>query len=506
MYYSKDKRGIYILRAMEDISLNGDAYTTIEALFRVCQHNDRRLSYSAFREDLAFLLHKGLLHLEGQRLYTTYNWRCEQSAVISLANILRAPSLDKPELPDTLLVNGVQLAGEQRSAVELALSSRLSLILGGAGSGKTTLVKAIMDHRPSKNGWVLCSPTGKAAQNLTDRTGFQARTVHSALGLRPDDDFLEPVQWPYVSLLVVDEASMMTLEMLAGILQRVPDTCHVVLVGDPYQLLSVGAGNILPDLLALGCPSITLKTTHRQSKDAAGLVHNTTQFSSLSRAADLVFDDSFQLVQLEEKDIQAAIRDEAVKRYLASESVQVLSPFNKATDLSVQSLNQVIQPLVNPPFEDKHSLKLEKGPAFWDSDRVMVTKNDRERRCYNGDVGILRIRSQPYETPDYSVALPDGRRPTWDDTSGLAHMCTAYAITVHKSQGSEYDTVLMPVSKQLQSMMVRNLLYTAITRAKKEVMLFGDPDTLDSAMQRIPYLRKSMLVQKTRMLLLRSAA
>ena len=99
---------MYILRTMEDISLNGDAYTTAEALFKVCQRNDRRLPYSAFREDLAFLLHKGLLHLEGQRLYTTYNWRCEQSAAISLANILHAPSLDKPELPDTLLVNGVQ--------------------------------------------------------------------------------------------------------------------------------------------------------------------------------------------------------------------------------------------------------------------------------------------------------------------------------------------------------------------------------------------------------------
>ena len=497
---------MYILRTMEDISLNGDAYTTAEALFKVCQRNDRRLPYSAFREDLAFLLHKGLLHLEGQRLYTTYNWRCEQSAAASLANILRAPNLDRPELPDKLTVNGIQLTEEQHSAVRLALSSRLSLILGGAGTGKTTLVQAIVAHCPSRSGCVLCAPTGKAARTLTARTGFEARTVHSALGLRPDDDFLEPVQWPYVSLLVVDESSMMTLEMLAGILQRVPDTCHVVLVGDPYQLLSVGAGNILPDLLALGCPSITLKTTHRQSKDATGLVHNTTQFSSLSRASDLVFDDSFQLVQLAEKDIQAAIRDEAVKRYLASESVQVLSPFNKATDLSVQSLNQAIQPLVNPPFEDKHSLKLEKGPAFWDSDRVMVTKNDRERRCCNGDVGILRIRSQPYETPDYSVALPDGRRPTWDDTSGLAHMCTAYAITVHKSQGSEYDTVLMPVSKQLQSMMVRNLLYTAITRAKKEVMLFGDRDALDSAMQRVPHQRKSMLVQKTRMLLLRSAA
>ena len=141
MYYSKDKRGMYILRTMEDISLNGDAYTTAEALFKVCQRNDRRLPYSAFREDLAFLLHKGLLHLEGQRLYTTYNWRCEQSAAASLANILRAPNLARPELPDKLTVNGVQLTEEQHSAVRLALSSRLSLILGGAGTGKTTLTE-----------------------------------------------------------------------------------------------------------------------------------------------------------------------------------------------------------------------------------------------------------------------------------------------------------------------------------------------------------------------------
>lgn len=220
----------------------------------------------------------------------------------------------------------------------------------------------------------------------------------------------------------------------------------------------------------------------------------------------MVFDDSFQLVRLAEKDIQTAIRDEAVKRYLAGESVQVLSPFNKATDLSIQSLNQVIQPMVNPPFEDKHSLKLEKGPVFWSNDRVMITKNDRDRRCCNGDVGVLNIYSKPCEAPDYSVALPDGRRPAWDDTSGLAHMCTAYAVTVHKSQGSEYDTVLMPVSKQMQSMMVRNLLYTAITRAKKKVILFGDPDALDSAMQRTPYPRKSMLVPKTKMLMLRGVA
>lgn len=263
MDHPKDKRGLYILRAMEDISLNGDAYTTIEALYKACQRNKKWLSYSAFREDLSFLLHEGRLHLEGQRLYTTYNWRCEQSAAVSLAGILRTPNLDAPELPDTLTVNGIQLTEEQHSAVTLTLSSRLSLILGGAGTGKTTLIQAIVAHSSTPFSCVLCAPTGKAARNLATRTGFEARTVHSALGVRPDDDFLEPVQWPNVNLLVVDEASMMTLEMLAGILQRVSENCRVVLVGDPYQLLSVGAGNVLPDLLALGVPSITLKTTHR---------------------------------------------------------------------------------------------------------------------------------------------------------------------------------------------------------------------------------------------------
>lgn len=168
------------------------------------------------------------------------------------------------------------------SAVELALSSRLSLILGGAGSGKTTLVRAIMDHRPSKNGWVLCSPTGKAARNLTDRTGFQARTVHSALGMHPDEDFLSPVAWAHTDLVIVDEASMMTLEMLAGILCRAPGYCHIVLLGDPNQLLSVGAGNVIPNLLELGVPICRLECSLPPKRGCSGAY---TQCGTVSQAA-----------------------------------------------------------------------------------------------------------------------------------------------------------------------------------------------------------------------------
>ena len=501
MFYQREQRGVYILCGMEVIALSGDAYTTKDELYKVCRRENRYLTYSAFREDLYHLLKEKYLYLEGRRLYTTLLWRYEQSSAASLANILRTPNLDKPELPDTLLVNGVQLTGEQHSAVELALSSRLSLILGGAGSGKTTLVRAIMDHRPSKNGWVLCSPTGKAARNLTDRTGFQARTVHSALGMHPDEDFLSPIAWAHTDLVIVDEASMMTLEMLAGILCRAPGYCRIVLLGDPNQLLSVGAGNVIPDLLELGVPSCRLECSHRQNEASAALTRNVTQFPKLLRAADLSFDDSFQMRPLSEPNNQGAVCEEAVNRYLAGESVQRLSPFNTATELSVAALNRALQPRVNPHTEDKPYVAMKKGPVFWNGDRVMITKNDRDRGCYNGDIGRLFVHSKSDEAPRYSVLLPDGRFPTWETNDGLRHLTLAYAVTVHKSQGSEYDTVLMPVARKFSSMMMRNLLYTAISRAKQQVILFGELEALDTAMQCVPRKRRSMLIQKTRMAL-----
>lgn len=169
----------------------------------------------------------------------------EESAASHLAAILLSNEVDPPTIPDELKVGELTLVPEQRQAVRFALSHRLSIILGGAGSGKTTLIRAIAAQYGNESRRVLCAPTGKAARNLTERTGCVARTIHSALGMHPNDDFLSPVIWENVGLVIVDEASMVSLEMLAGILCTVREDCRIVLLGDCNQLLSVGSGNVL---------------------------------------------------------------------------------------------------------------------------------------------------------------------------------------------------------------------------------------------------------------------
>ena len=265
--YEKDLRGQYLLDDLEALTMNGDAYVSSDQLYRFSKRSHKALTYDQFRADRAFLLKEGRLHLEGTRLYQKNVWEYEAAAAKTLAEILTHNELGEPCLPEKLTVQDITLTEEQREAVKLALSHRLSVILGGAGSGKTTLIQALAEHRPAKSlGAVFCAPTGKAACNLTDRTGLRARTVHSALGKVPDDDFLsESINWSSSDLVVVDEASMLTLEMLAGILAVVHPACRVVLVGDPHQLLSVGPGNVLPDLLALGVPHIWLSSFHRQT-------------------------------------------------------------------------------------------------------------------------------------------------------------------------------------------------------------------------------------------------
>lgn len=345
---------------------------------------------------------------------------------------------------------------------------------------------------------VLCAPTGKAARNLTKRTGLPARTVHSALGMHPDEDFLSPVVWNTTELVVVDEASMMTLEMLAGILHRVSKTCRVVLLGDPNQLLSVGSGNVLPDLLALGIPCAHLELNHRQDDGAEALLHNVVDFTKLHRKPDLAFDASFCIREMGTAEIKEAVTEEAVRRFAHGESVQVLSPYNRKGELSAYVLNKAIRDRVNPLEPGKLVLKRGKD-SFRDGDRVIILQNDRERNCSNGDVGILHVLRADKKQVAYCVELPDGRCPAWDDASGLVQLSLAYCLTVHKSQGSEYDTVLFPMAKGMDGMLSRNLLYTAISRAKRRVILYGDPQALDVAVQKNLPQRKSLLVPKTRM-------
>lgn len=495
----------YISIALEEICMNGDAYTSEDALYRKCKQSRRSLEYSVFKEHLAEQIRGKHICIEGRRIYVAKAWRYEEHAANKLARLLSLPPLPKAVLPEKLTAGDITLCAEQREAVAMAISNRLSIILGGAGSGKSTLIRGIVAASGEGCHSVLCAPTGKAARNLAARTGLTARTVHSALGMHPDEDFLNAVIWPSVRLVIVDEASMVTLEMLAGILEKAADECRIVLVGDGNQLLSVGAGNVLPDLIQLGIPCFRLEENHRQDSGATALLHNVVGFGQLRSAEELMFDDSFHLVEGTEQAAMEGLVEEAARRYLAGESVQVLAPFRK----TVNELNRAIRETVNPARSDKPCVMLKSHAIFREGDRVIITQNDRDRDCSNGDVGTLRIRvNEKGECVCVWVELPDGRCPEWGSDAigyGLGNMTLAYALTVHKSQGSEYDTILFPALMSMQSMLSRNLFYTAISRAKTRVLLYGSAQAVDVAMQRELPPRKSMLVAKTHMRMERAA-
>ena len=251
----------------------------------------------------------------------------------------------------------------------------------------------------------------KWSQKAVQRIGIEARTVHGALGKSPDANFLDAVSWNCIGLVVVDEASMVSLEMLAGILNRVRRNCRVVLLGDPNQMLSVGAGNILSDLLTLGVPSICLQQQYRQSTDAAALRQNVVDFPKLNGEHELRWDDSFRLLPADDRAIPDLLCEEAVRRYRAGESIQVLSPVRVKTGFLVQALNMRLQNEVNPLTAEKPA-----WGKFRDGDRVIVTQNNAYYIICNGDVGVLHIRGEkPHRVATLAVR---GTLKTWQIDRG----------------------------------------------------------------------------------------
>lgn len=241
-------RGAYIRDTMEELAKNGNAYFSAEEIFAACKP---RAAFRQFHADLLYLMQTGQVAREGSRLYLRHTLRYENFAAQKLAEILADNHAAPIEHPLPMTHRDVTLNAEQKEAVLMAESHRISLILGGAGSGKTTLIN-VLGRAPLEI--VIAAPTGKAARNLRERTGLTCRTIHSALGKIPDEDFLDPVRWETVEMVIADEASMVSLEMLSGMLNRMNPRCRLVLLGDPYQLPAVGSGNVISDLLALASP------------------------------------------------------------------------------------------------------------------------------------------------------------------------------------------------------------------------------------------------------------
>jgi exodeoxyribonuclease V alpha subunit len=382
---------------------------------------------------------------------------------------------------------GLRLAESQRDAVRRALASKVLVITGGPGVGKTTLVNSILRIVIAKQARVaLCAPTGRAAKRLSDSTGLAAKTIHRLLETNPrTGEFRRTEEHPLeCDLLVVDEASMVDVLLMRSLLRAVPDAAGLLIVGDVDQLPSVGPGQVLADIIACNLlPVVRLTEVFRQAADSRVITnaHRINRGQMPELAHDKALSDFYFIEAKEPEDgvakVIAVVRERIPKAFGldAVRDVQVLCPMNRG-GLGARSLNIALQKCLNPPGEDR----VERfGWTFCPGDKVMQIENDYYREVYNGDLGIVQRIDQ--DESELVVAF-DGREVSYG-FGELDELVLAYATTIHKSQGSEYPAVVIPLMTQHYMMLARNLLYTAVTRGKRLVVLVGQRQALAIAVR-----------------------
>lgn len=396
---------------------------------------------------------------------------------------------------------GFTLAARQKEAVKRALTSKVMVITGGPGTGKTTIIRAILTIFSAVTKRILlAAPTGRAAKRMSETTGLEAKTLHRLLeynlrkgGFQKNDD--DPLM---CDLLVVDEASMVDTLLMHHLLKAVPKGALLILVGDVDQLPSVGAGNVLLDVIrSQSFPMVELDEIFRQAQASSIVVNAHRIITGSMPLLHSRADEDFYFVEMEtpEKVVEMIIRlmRERIPAKFGlhpMEDIQVLTPMNRGATGAVQ-LNQKLQEVLNP-----NGFQLNRGGRTYRvGDKVMQIRNNYDKEVFNGDIGkIISIASEEQEI---QVRIDD-REITYD-FSELDELTLAYAVSIHKSQGSEYPAVIIPFTLQHYVMLQRNLLYTAVTRGKKLVVLVGMSKAVRIAIKNTKILQRyTWLAQRLR--------
>lgn len=390
---------------------------------------------------------------------------------------------------------GVHYEGNQITAIETALKNNVMVLTGGPGTGKTTVTRGIIELLSSMGmNILLAAPTGKAAKRMSELTGRNAFTIHRLLGFNTATGCAHNELNPFIEdVLIVDEASMINLMLMDTLIRAVPNRMKLIIIGDIDQLPCIGSGNVLGDIIASGViPVVKLDKIFRQAQNSNIIVNAHRIKNGENIVVDNTKDSDFFMMKMNE-DINKNVVNLITKRLPSAygynpKDIQVLTPMKKC-EVGVDKLNEMLQAEINPVGDE-----VKRGNITYRvGDKVIQTVNNYDKDVFNGDSGIIdRIN-----TEDKVVYIRYDDRIIEYSYADLEEVSLAYALTIHKSQGSEYPIIVVPITYANKRMMQRNLIYTAVTRAKKICVIVGDKRMVDIAIGNSDsYKRKTLLKER----------
>ena len=489
-FFTADKIGAYLgIKKDDSRRLRGAVVTAIKHFAdngHLFAWADEALEYaskitgipaSRIAEEINPLITDGRIVSDKGGLYLPVFYNAEKG----VADTLREKIAQTPDKIDDVIIpsydiQGYKYTASQLEAIRMALNNRVMVLTGGPGTGKTTVLKGILDVLDrQKKKVLLVAPTGRAAKRMSTLTGREASTIHRLLGYRQGEGYR--VKNIEADVIVIDEASMLEQVMFKHLLDAVGNT-QLILVGDVDQLPSIGAGNVLRDLIESGkIPTIALTENFRQAEgslisEAARRI-NRGEYPEFDETRNFIFEEANTISQIEEKILKLVAEELPQKYGIVPVDIIVVTP-QQIGELGVKHFNIELQKRLNPAGP-----RIARGETIMRlGDPVMQTVNSSARGIYNGETGVIVEVDE--ENVSLSVKFSDGRFSVYKGKE-IGELVLAYAASVHKLQGSEIKNMVMPVSMNHKPMLYRNLIYTAISRAKNLCVLVGQPEALEYA-------------------------
>ncbi len=516
-----------IIQTLDDLTMEtGDTFTTTKPLLQqtiqlLAQGSGGRVSTDLIANQIVELEKNQEISYADEKIYPTALYNAEWQIADHLHRLL---TVDQEKVPATTIEktvtkvadqSGITYDQVQKEAIKTALNSKVMLLTGGPGTGKTIIIKGIVasyakihdlsldvnEYKEKSFPVLLAAPTGRAAKRMSEATDLPASTIHRLLGLNgremPTDMNARDLEG---SLLIIDEMSMVDTLLFKTLIQAVPTSMHVVLVGDKDQLPSVGPGQVFHDLLDFAeLPKVELTNIHRQAADSTiiPLAHAIKEGKLPPDLTNKMPDRSFISCHANQvPSVVQQIIDLSKKRDYSANDIQILAPMYRG-QAGIDRLNELAQQAYNPPANGKQEVDF-RGLTFRVGDKVLQLVNVPEKNIFNGDIGkITAIESgRTVGKKNESITVDfDGNEVSYSRME-WNQLRLAYCISIHKAQGSQFKMVLLPIVQQFSRMLQRNLLYTAITRAAEKLVLIGEPYAVVTSVKNEAVNRKTSLVDR----------